>query len=153
MVNSINESLFLADRQNSERKTGQRSLDQDAFLKILITQLQNQDPSNPMEDKEFISQMANFSSLEQMTQMNKNLTSFIEMQKDSHFLSHSHLIGKEIKWEQTVADTTGETTVRVVESNVKAISFQNGKTKLILEDGQAIDTLQVIHIAGPADKK
>ncbi|OIJ09906.1 flagellar hook assembly protein FlgD [Anaerobacillus arseniciselenatis] len=147
MVNSINESLFLADRQTNDRKTGQSSLDQDAFLKILITQLQNQDPSNPMEDKEFISQMANFSSLEQMQQMNKSLTSFIEMQKDSHFLSQSNLIGKEIKWEQTVADTKGETTTRIQESSVKAISFQNGKTKLILEDGQAIDTKQVIHIA------
>ncbi|UTW69211.1 hypothetical protein KHA80_19780 [Anaerobacillus sp. HL2] len=60
---------------------GKNVLDQDAFLKILITQLQNQDPSKPMEDKEFISQMANFSSLEQMTQMNKTLTNFIDIQK------------------------------------------------------------------------
>ncbi|OIJ13161.1 flagellar hook assembly protein FlgD [Anaerobacillus alkalilacustris] len=151
MINSVNQSLFLSDRQN-ERKTGQGTLDQDAFLKILITQLQNQDPSNPMEDKEFISQMANFSSLEQMTQMNKTLTNFIEMQKDSHFLSHSQLIGKEIKWEQVVADTHGESTVRVHESLVTAIKFQNGKSRLILEGGEVIDTIQVIHIASPNEK-
>jgi flagellar basal-body rod modification protein FlgD len=150
MINSVN-SLYLSERQQ-ERKTGQRTLDQDAFLKILMTQLANQDPSKPMEDKEFISQMANFSSLEQMTQMNKALTGFIDMQKDSHFLSHSQLIGKEIKWEQVVANTQGDTEMRVQDSVVKAIKFQHGTTRLVLEGGEVIDTIQVIHISRPNEK-
>ena len=46
-------------------------LDRDAFLQLLITQLRHQDPLNPMDDRDFISQMAQFSALEQMTQLNQ----------------------------------------------------------------------------------
>ena len=47
----------------------------DAFLKLLVTQLQHQDPTQPQADGEFIAQLAQFSSLEQLTQMQATLTS------------------------------------------------------------------------------
>jgi flagellar basal-body rod modification protein FlgD len=52
---------------------GRSELGQDAFLKLLVTQLQNQDPLDPMDDTEFIAQLAQFSSLEKLTAMASSL--------------------------------------------------------------------------------
>jgi len=49
-----------------------------AFLQLLITQLQNQDPTNPADPTQFVSQLASFSSLEQMTQLNSNMTQVLD---------------------------------------------------------------------------
>lgn len=65
-VDSFNKVL-----NDGKVKTSQ-SLDKDDFLKILMTQLTYQDPTDPMKDRDFIAQMAQFSSLEQMTNMSRN---------------------------------------------------------------------------------
>lgn len=72
-----------------------RVMGKDEFLKLLIIQLQHQDPLNPLEDKEFIAQMAEFSSLEQMINLNMNLIEFMELQKLSEA---SNLIGREVEF-------------------------------------------------------
>lgn len=51
---------------------------QNTFLTLLITQLKNQDPMNPQDSSQFVAQLASFSSLEQMTQLNKNITQVLE---------------------------------------------------------------------------
>ena len=63
------------------------TLDKNDFLKILMTQLTHQDPTQPMDDKEFIAQMAQFSSLEQITNMNDNLS------KVAGLISKSQAVG------------------------------------------------------------
>ncbi len=51
----------------------QKDLGKDAFLKLLVTQLQHQDPTKPQDDGQFIAQLAQFSSLEQLTGMQTTL--------------------------------------------------------------------------------
>lgn len=60
----------------STSTSGTGSLDKDAFLKLLVTQLQNQDPLKPMDDTQFVSQLAQFSSLEQMQTLNSSVAPF-----------------------------------------------------------------------------
>ncbi len=59
--------------QGPSRVAGTRDLGQDAFLKLLTTQLQNQDPTKPQDNGEFIAQLATFSSLEKLTAISTKL--------------------------------------------------------------------------------
>ena len=81
----ITSNMYLS-QQKATRTTGNGTLGKDEFLKILMTQLQNQDPTNPMEDTEFISQMAQFSSLEQMTNMTKAFETYAEAQNQTQLI-------------------------------------------------------------------
>jgi flagellar basal-body rod modification protein FlgD len=58
------------------------SMGSDAFLKLLVVQLQNQDPTSPQSNTEFIAQLATFSSLEQLTSINKAVTSMAQFLGD-----------------------------------------------------------------------
>lgn len=101
-VDSFNKSITIEGRKV------QRDLGKDDFLKLLITQLSNQDPTSPMENTEFIAQMAQFSSLEQMTNMNQ------EFAKMNSMLVSSQAVGTIGK---TVDITLGNTkTTGVVEA-------------------------------------
>jgi flagellar basal-body rod modification protein FlgD len=72
------------------------SLGKDDFLRLLVTQLRHQDPLNPMEDKDFMGQMAQFSSLEQMT----NVSSSLDRLTFSGQLGQSvGLIGRTVSYE------------------------------------------------------
>jgi flagellar basal-body rod modification protein FlgD len=59
--------------------TRANSLGSDAFLQLLVTQLQNQDPTNPESNTEFVAQLATFSSLEQLTSINKAVSSMAQI--------------------------------------------------------------------------
>ncbi|NOS69290.1 MAG: flagellar hook capping protein [Verrucomicrobia bacterium] len=89
-------------------------LGQDDFLKLLVTQMQQQDPMNPQKDTEFIAQMASFSALEQSK----------TMQQDMAQLRAGSLLGDTV----TVKGLKNTTFTGVVES----VEFSNGKPSLII---------------------
>ena len=91
-------------------------LGKDDFLKLLVAQLQSQDPLNPMEDKEFISQMAQFTSLEQM----KNVSNAVQITQATSY------IGKQVRWD----DEMGEQQTGIA----KAVRIVSGEPKIVVGD-------------------
>src|SRR5690242_1734472 len=79
---SVNNTQSTSIANSTTGTTSKKPLDKDVFLKVLVTQLQNKDPMKPIEDKEFISQMAQFSTLEQMQQMNAGFTTMAANSSD-----------------------------------------------------------------------
>lgn len=94
-----------ANVQAAANKTSTDTLGKDQFLSILVTQLRNQDPMQPLQDKDFIAQMAQFTSVEQLMNMSTELTLMRQ-----NIGSASTMIGKTIEWNE--ADDAGEVTTQ-----------------------------------------
>jgi flagellar basal-body rod modification protein FlgD len=81
----------------SASPTAIRGLSQDDFLKLLLTQLQSQDPLKPLDNQEFAAQLATFNSLDQLININKKLEASQGQQKLLDQLGSTALIGKEVR--------------------------------------------------------
>lgn len=103
--------------QAAANKKSTDTLGKDQFLSILVTQLRNQDPMQPLQDKDFIAQMAQFTSVEQLMNMSTELTLMRQ-----NIGSASSLIGKTIEWNEY--DDAGEVTT--VEGIVDSIISKEG---------------------------
>ena len=100
-------------------------LGKDDFLKLLVTQLQHQDPMNPVDDTDFMGQMAQFTSVEQLTNM---ATSIQLMSTASQSTQSIALIGKTVSWKKEDG-TSGE-------GVAQSVSFADGKISITVGDAQ-----------------
>ena len=140
MVNTIDPNLLLSSLPKKERKASGDILGKDDFLKILMTQLKNQDPSNPMQDREFIAQMAQFSTLEQMTNMNSSIEKLVQLQSQSSLISFNEFIGKTVTWHEIVEskDPLKDPVINTGKGTVKSVQFKGDAVKIVLEDGKEL---------------
>lgn len=109
-------------------------LGRDAFLKILIAQLKYQDPLNPMDDRDFIAQTAQFSTLDQMITLNETMSLFTQFQFEQALSQHAHMIGKKVYWAYVNEDgvqLSGE-------GLVTAVFFKNGELLAELNNGDKV---------------
>ncbi|TGE40005.1 flagellar hook capping protein [Desulfosporosinus fructosivorans] len=114
------------------------SLGKDDFLKLLIAEMQNQDPLNPTDNKDSIAQLATFSSLEQMNNIAASMDALDStmslFSQQSSLMQGAAMIGK---WVSGV-DTDGET---IIEGTVETVKWLDGDPKLQIrkEDGTLVD--------------
>lgn len=82
---------------NMKNYTGKSELGKEDFLTLLVAQLQHQDPLNPMDDKQFTSQLAQFSQLEQLTAINEGIGTLSENTMQQDMTSAASFIGRNVR--------------------------------------------------------
>jgi flagellar basal-body rod modification protein FlgD len=114
--------LFRKEEQMNIAATG-KTLGKEEFLKLFTNQLKYQDPLKPMDSSEFTAQLAQFSSLEQLYNINSGLEQLLSFQSSLNNGMVTGFIGK------TVVTQDGVT------GRVKGVSFEDGVSRLVLENG------------------
>ena len=117
MSSTIYGASAVTNSNTTTTKKTNDELGKDDFLKLLVSQLQNQDPLSPMQDQDFIAQMAQFSSLEQMKNMNSGIL----------ISQASSMIGAEITWKDNKGNVN-KGVVSSVEINSGVPSLKVGDT-------------------------
>ena len=92
-------------------KTGQASMGQSDFLKLFTTQLNNQDPTDPVKNEAFVAQLAQFSQLEATTNMNTTLTNYVNSMAGQEATNSANLIGKTVSVPGGLANLTAGTPI------------------------------------------
>ena len=115
---------------------GEKELGKDAFLQLLVAQMQHQDPFNSQDPTKYVEQMATFSMLEQMTNLNKNVELLVNVNSggliNSALANTTSAIGKEVEVEMPVeGDTDGATTK--YSGVVKSTFIQDGRVYMEVE--------------------
>ena len=132
-MTTIDTSLLLSNNQQDKRNTGD-ALGKDDFLKLLLTQLQNQDPSSPMDNTEFIAQMATFSSLEQMMNLGTKMDEIIGINQQNSLMNYNSFVGKEVTWHKLDEDDDN-LAIEEGKGIVKSIQYKGENVYFLLEDG------------------
>jgi len=120
--------------------TPTKTLSQDDFLKLLIVQMKSQDPLNPKQDTEFISQMTQFSALEQSKSMQKDIAG---LRDDQELLQADALIGRSV----TLYDGKAGVAAGVVSS----VEVVDGTPKIVV-NGKQYTMNQVLSISVAQEK-
>ncbi len=121
--------------KRNEKKTGNSSLDKNAFLQLLVAQMKYQDPLEPTSNTEYISQFATFSELEQM----QNMSATLDLSRASSLVGQTVLM--------KVTDSSGRETT--VQGNVDYVVYENNKAYLSIGgELYSMDDLDTV-----ADKK
>lgn len=155
-TSAISAGTFDSYSGTTNTSTTKTTLGKDDFLQLMITELKYQNPLEPMEDKDFIGQMANFSSLEQMQNLNKSFESLATSNQDqidtlssilatlingNQLQQAATFIGKEIEY--AVTDSTGKVTT----ATGKVDSITRGTSGVYLNVGSnkvSFDQITVI---------
>ncbi len=129
-IDTIGTAQAAAAAATTTPRTNQ--LGQDAFIKLLTAQLQFQDPSQPVQGTEFLTELAQFSQVQGLTQLNTTFSQLLQLQQLSQ---GAQLIGRTVEYVQAGAAGTQK-------GVVQEVTLQNGSAQLMV-NGTAVDFSQL----------
>lgn len=133
---SVNTSAQSSYGSSGDQSGSKASVDYDSFLRLLVAEMKNQDPTNPMDSTQYVAQLAAFSQVEQSVQINSKLDNLLQ----SSTLSQADaLIGR------TVTSADGTVTGEVVE-----VRLTSGGVVAVLDTGETVDVGAGISITATA---
>jgi flagellar basal-body rod modification protein FlgD len=100
------------------------------FLKILAAQFQNQDPTKPMEDREMVSQMAQLSVLEQLSNLNQSLSAYLFANQENNLSQYSNMLEKKVSWTNPKTNELESGIVSGIKFKDNQVYFQIGEQEI-----------------------
>ena len=147
-----------AQNQAKAKDKKNDALGKDAFLKLLVTQMRYQDPLDPQDNSEYLSQLAQFSALEQMTNVSKgleNVSKIVDNINSSVLVGQlSSMIGQPVQWQTEVKDSDGKVikdkdgkpTTKTYEGKIIGVSISDGQPSVIADVNGESHQVQVSQI-------
>ena len=135
---TVNSTMLDSTNTSAASRLPSQTLTQNDFLKLLITQLSAQDPMNPVDDKAFIAQMAQFSTLQATTSMQQDIA---QLNNQQAFSQANALIGRDV----ALQDGQGAQ----ITGTVSAIQMASGSPQIVV-NGQAYDLSTVLTVTQPS---
>lgn len=134
-VTSATDSTSTSSSTSSTTTTASNSVDYNTFLQLLVAEMKNQDPTNPMDKSQYMSQFAQLSTVEQAMQTNTKLDSLLSSQSLSQA---DGLIGKTVSFtDSTGASFSGKVVSISINSDGSIATLENG-TKVAVGPGLTI---------------
>ncbi len=101
-IQDVNNTLFQELNTNTQEVTPKHELDEDDFMLLFITQLEYQDPLNPLDNNEMATQLALFNQVDQLSSINEQIEQLVSISQDQEIANYASLIGRVVETESQI---------------------------------------------------
>jgi len=134
------ESIVAQNKLPKQEAKNGDVMGKDDFMKLLLMQMRHQDPLKPVDNQDMLAQLAQFSSLEQMSNLNSNLEASNNARS---FMDATRLLGKEV---ELVDPASSSDNIQRIFSVVKTISQTTNGPLLTLDNGLVISPENILTV-------
>lgn len=143
LLGKIEPTTTFAQAQKIKEGVGKSTMDQQDFLNMLVTQLQNQDPLNPTDNADFMSQTTAFSQLNEMTTMNSSMEKMLELltmqaYNNSSLTAGADFIGKEIEYQTNIVKVGGDSLKNITFYLGEGADVEKSQINILSEEGSVL---------------